>query len=190
MSTARIVVALALCTAFVTTTGYSREANAQDRPQTPGYAAVLQRAEPVTAIQPAGTDQDRVVVMQVTIPPSGDPKYGPVEIVGREGTSGRLVSGSTDPESLLQTLQRSTRESEGAAAADLRAALDAFRLWRFGAVTQPFTTVVGFNLARTEQSGGRPSRLPSVGSFRRREKCVTSHLSTRRMQRRGGSKAW
>jgi TonB family protein len=129
----------------------------------PTYAKVLQRMEPIVPARTGQLGADTIVTMQVTIQPSGElVSSGPVELLTLAGRERSYRAEAVNIDSFQRILDGAAREMRDTArpldqaqyAADgARAIFDAVRMWRFEPAAQPFTTVVGFNLARSEQSG-------------------------------------
>ncbi len=128
-------------------------------PQNRTVAEVLQRFEPVVATQPSQPGADTIVAMQVTVQPSGELLFsGPVEMFtaqhGKRGFEAKASDGQVFERMMNQDFGR--RASTTPYATDeARAAFDALRTWQFAPGEKPFTTVVGFNLTRSEQSGAQ-----------------------------------
>jgi TonB family protein len=106
----------------------------------PVYPKLLQRVEPVVPAQTGQPGADAIVVVQVTIDVSGGVTW-PVQVV------------SIGPEPA--DTSRYDR---------VPAAYDALRMWRFEPPAAPVTTAIGFNFARTEQSGTQTEPVRIGGS--------------------------
>jgi len=139
-------------------------------PQSRSYAEVLQRVEPTVSAQPSQPGVDTIVTMQVTIQPSGELALdGPVEMFTGSPGNRVFVAKASSGDGFQQMLDQSTvRLATGATYTPYegRAALDAARMWQFAPPEKPFTTVIGFNFARSDQSGAEAPPVRIGGDVR------------------------
>jgi TonB family protein len=139
-------------------------------PQSRPYPGVLQRFEPVVPVQPSQPGVDTIMTMQVTVQPSGElVMSGPVEIFAGQPGNRAFEAKASRAEGFQRMLdQGMTRLASGATygADEARAAFDALRTWQFVPGDKPFTTVVGFNFARGDQSGAETPAVRIGGDVR------------------------
>jgi TonB family protein len=128
---------------------------------------VAQRAEPVVAPQTGQSAEDAIIVIGVTIDTTGA-LTGPIEVTSLTREQSPLSMKGSDIATTQSMLDSGfARQATSQAQYDrLRAAFDALRLWRFEPVAAPVRTAVGFNFARTEQSGLETEPVRIGGNIR------------------------
>lgn len=138
-------------------------------PQNRTYAEVIQRVEPAISPRASQPGADTIIAVQVTIQPSGLLDFsGPAEMFSAVNGKQSFASRSSNADSLERLVQNAARlgNTSPYITDDARAAINALRMWTFAPTARPFTTVVGFNLARTDQSGTETQPVPIGGAIK------------------------
>jgi TonB family protein len=117
----------------------------------PSSVTVAQRVEPFVPPSTLQPGEDAIILWPVTISTGGD-VTNIRQVIGAGVTSFQLGSRTADG---LQAMMAGV-SADGVAPEFVdraRAAYDAVRAWRFEPLPAPMDSVIGFNFARTDQSG-------------------------------------
>ncbi len=128
------------------------------------FPQVLRRTEPVLATPADQSSEDAIVAIAATIDASGV-LAGPLDIVSFGGQQTRVSMKVADALAMQALLDRIAASSETdriprAEYDRIAAALDALQQWRFQPGATAMRAVVGFNFARTPESGVETEAVP------------------------------